>query len=236
MSDSAGEAAVPQPAARDYGVYRDPTALTNGLKVMLAVSVLLGMAALISGSMEMNLLQDLADRVVPQDEIGTRADASDSRQQLIGFAQIGWFILTGIIFLTWVYHANRNARALGATDMQCTPGWAVGWYFVPFVNLWKPYQAMREIWQASVSAGDWKSVPSSSLLGWWWALYIGSAMLNRAAVQFAKRIDGVDGAITASWIHDAAVTAGISLDVVALIMVGKITANQISQFKLAEVF
>jgi hypothetical protein len=225
MSESASKAAVPQPAVHDYGIYRDPTALTNGLKAMLAVSVLLGLAALVSGSMEMNLLQEFAERVIPPDEMGPRADANDSRQQWIGFIQIGWFILTAIVFLTWIHRANRNVRALGASGMQYTPGWAVGFYFVPLLNLWKPYLVMREIWQASVRAGNWQSVPSSPLLGWWWALYIVSAMLNRAATQFDKRVDGIDSAITASWIHDAATAAMVSLDIVALVMISKIAAN-----------
>jgi hypothetical protein len=38
MSESASEAAASQRVVRDYGVYRDPTALTNGVKAMLAVS------------------------------------------------------------------------------------------------------------------------------------------------------------------------------------------------------
>ena len=35
-----------------------------------------------------------------------------------------------------------------------TPGWSVGWFFVPIMNPWKPFQAMREIWQASAEPGN----------------------------------------------------------------------------------
>lgn len=54
-------------------------------------------------------------------------------------------------FMMWTFRAAHNLRALGALALKTTPGWAVGWYFVPIANLWKPYQAGIEIWQASQS-------------------------------------------------------------------------------------
>ena len=79
---------------------------------------------------------------------------------------------TPILVLTWIYRANHNARQLGAADMRFTPGWAVGWYFIPIAWFWRPYQAMREIWRASVNPSDWGAVPVSPLLRWWWGLWI----------------------------------------------------------------
>ena len=71
---------------------------------------------------------------------------------------------TGILVLTWIHRANHNARQLGADDMRFTPGWAVGWYFVPIAWFWKPYQAMKEIWLASANPSDWRGRPVSPLL------------------------------------------------------------------------
>ena len=39
--------------------------------------------------------------------------------------------------------------ALGANNLKYTPKWAVGCFFVPFLNLVMPYQVVREIWKAS---------------------------------------------------------------------------------------
>lgn len=79
---------------------------------------------------------------------------------------------TPILVLTWTYQANHNARQLGATDMRFTPGWAVGWHFIPIAWFWKPYQAMTEIWRASVNPSDWATVPVWPLLRWWWGLWL----------------------------------------------------------------
>lgn len=72
----------------------------------------------------------------------------------------------------WTHRANHNARQLGASDMTLMPGWAAGCYFVPPGLFWKPYLAMKEIWQASVDPGEWQGQRGSPLLGWWWTLWL----------------------------------------------------------------
>ena len=80
----------------------------------------------------------------------------------------GTFVLVPV----WTHRANHNARQLGACDMTFTPAWAAGWYFVPPGLLWKPFQVMKEVWQASTNPTDWRGRRGSPLLGWWWALWL----------------------------------------------------------------
>jgi hypothetical protein len=80
-----------------------------------------------------------------------------------------------ITVCVWTYRAAANLRGLGRWGMTNTPGWCVGWYFVPFANLVKPVQALSEIWRASDSEsgeGAWVSSPSTPLLGLWWGTYL----------------------------------------------------------------
>jgi hypothetical protein len=62
-------------------------------------------------------------------------------------ALIACFVLVG----RWIYRTNANAHLLGG-DMTISPGWSVGWYFVPVANLFKPYEGMKETWFASHNA------------------------------------------------------------------------------------
>jgi len=48
-----------------------------------------------------------------------------------------------IVFLVWQYRAAQVARAL-RYPARHSPGWGVGCWFVPVVNLWMPYQAIRD--------------------------------------------------------------------------------------------
>jgi hypothetical protein len=45
--------------------------------------------------------------------------------------------------------AYRNLPALGAESPRFSSGWAVGAWFVPFLNLVRPKQIMDDIWRAS---------------------------------------------------------------------------------------
>jgi hypothetical protein len=171
MSDTAVPQSVPPqmplpPAPLAGRDYRDPATLTQWLKVLLGLSLLLDFIATASGMMEFALLRSLESGSFVGD-FDAAATANDNRQQAIGFIQVALFIVTGIVFLVWIHRANRNARALGAEGMQFTPGWSVGWFFVPIMSLWKPFQVMREIWQASAQPGNWQGVqaPCSSVRG-----------------------------------------------------------------------
>jgi hypothetical protein len=232
MSDTTTTQPTSTPRAeRDY---RDPATLTQWLKVLLILSLLLDVIASVSGMMEFSLLRGLQNGTFEGD-FDAAATSNDNRQQAIGLAQFALFILTGIVFLVWIHRANRNARALGAQGMQFTPGWSVGWYFVPVMSLWKPFQAMREIWQASAQPGNWQSVQTPPLVGWWWALYLISQILGQIAYRLSDKIDNVDDAVMASTITTLSNLSGIALDVLAFLLVTKIAQNQIWQTKSVEV-
>jgi len=87
------------------------------------------------------------------EEFGVRGSEAvainGDRHLFIGLGLLGIQLTTSILFLMWIYRANSNARQLGAQGMKFSPGWSVGFYFIPILWFWKPYQAMKEIWQAS---------------------------------------------------------------------------------------
>lgn len=44
----------------------------------------------------------------------------------------------------------KNAWAIGGIlQPTMTPGWAVGFYFIPIALIWKPFQGMSQIWSAT---------------------------------------------------------------------------------------
>jgi hypothetical protein len=76
-----------------------------------------------------------------------------------------------VVVALWIHRVSANAHAL-SDDMTISPGWAVGWYFIPFANLVKPYQGMKEAWMASHFRDNWHGEPTPALLVWWWALWL----------------------------------------------------------------
>ena len=82
------------------------------------------------------------------------------------------FLVTAYYFARWILQAQRNVLALGARGLRMSPGWAVGWFFVPIWNLWRPYMAMVDLWRASHRPADWNTVTVPDLLPKWWAAWI----------------------------------------------------------------
>lgn len=80
-------------------------------------------------------------------------------------------------FLRWTYVVKSNAFALGAQNLECTPGWSVGYYFIPLANLWMPYVALKEAFVASNPRSDDRRTSYSTLLQSWWALWLCSNLL-----------------------------------------------------------
>jgi hypothetical protein len=87
----------------------------------------------------------------------------------------------------WIYRAACNVRALGAQGLDDKPGWAVGWYFVPLMNLVMPFRALQQIWQGSRSPRQWKKLPTPGLLRWWWGLWLAVNFLGMGAGIVAAR-------------------------------------------------
>jgi hypothetical protein len=95
------------------------------------------------------------------------------------------FVLVG----RWIYVANANAHAFGTGEMSIGPGWAVGWFFVPIANLFKPYEAMKETWQVSHHVAGLLEEAESPLVRWWWGLWIVSGIVGWVSLQLGGLSD-----------------------------------------------
>lgn len=101
---------------------------------------------------------------------------SQSITGLIALIFLLVYLITAIFFLKWVYRASKNMHLLGRERWEHSAGAAVWWYFVPIATLFKPYQAMREIWS---KAHKKKWGGETKLLSGWWTLWIISIILGQ---------------------------------------------------------
>ena len=84
---------------------------------------------------------------------------------------LSWAVI--VLWLIWQHGSTANLWARGYRDLKIRPGWAVGWWFIPFANYVMPLVAMLELDRRSTPDG----VPrkASPLLGWWWAAWLASS-------------------------------------------------------------
>jgi len=93
-------------------------------------------------------------------------------------ANLAVFPLSVIAVAMWIHRAHANLWNVGIAHLEFTPGWAIGWYFIPIATYFKPYQAMRELWQQSHLGDGSNPTDGPTLLKTWWALWVMSHFLT----------------------------------------------------------
>jgi hypothetical protein len=84
--------------------------------------------------------------------------------------------VTLLLYLLWLHRVVRQLTAWGL-DVGATPGWAVGCWFVPLVNLFKPLRIVRST--LVVLGGP--PLAASLHVQVWWGTFLLSRMLARTA-------------------------------------------------------
>lgn len=96
----------------------------------------------------------------------------------VALMQLTAFLASIVLVAMWIHRAHANLVEAGY-EKQFTPGWAVGWFFVPIANLFQPFRAMRELWNLSHQQSDSPhDVAASELSIWWGAWIVGNVLAN----------------------------------------------------------
>lgn len=144
-----------------YGAFRH----NDALKAIIFVCLIL--AAMLT------LLSLVAPAFIPP-------EMTQSRDHLLGMTIRGITVAATLsqilclpFYCLWVNRTCKNAWLLNPPKMRTTPGWAVAYYFIPVVSLWKPYVSMCEMRQASYGMGS----QLKGLLAYWWFFWLAYVLL-----------------------------------------------------------
>lgn len=108
---------------------------------------------------------------------------------LVSISTIPILIVSIILVSMWIYRGHDNLRAAGF-EKEFSPGWAVGWYFVPFANFVMPFRAMRELWNLSHRESDDIHAVSAPQLTQWWGFWIGGNILSTISSRMSQDAGG----------------------------------------------
>jgi hypothetical protein len=207
--------------------YRSARNLAYAVIVLGSINCIVSFARSIAFLGQWQLLQRMGDHLFQsRQEMMSAAAQSDQVARLLAGTFLATLILTYIAGALWIYRAACNIRAGGARGFENTPGWAVGWYFVPIASLFKPFEAMVEIWNGSLLPERWKTQPTPGLLRWWWGLWLVTNVLGWVVSAIAKAASTLPSLIfeTQSRIVDSALD--IASTVVFLVIVLRVTRLQ----------
>jgi hypothetical protein len=184
----------------------------RALQLVIVVDVLVAVDDLVQARMLERAISDPA--AVSDDRLLLR----DSLAAVAATTQLVTFLLAAVLFLRWYHRAYRNLEAFGH-EPDRSPAWAVGSWFVPFVNLVVPKRCVNEIWRAGTARDDHPAV-----LNVWWGAWIVAVLLSGAA---ARQDGSTLEAIRTAHLLDVAVNAtDIVAAVLAIVVVRLLTRRQ----------
>ena len=204
--------------------------------ILLIIGIGTTIAGVVSGLMERSLLDDVQQGqfITPQ-----QADDNDRRQLLVAVVDGTVFIATGVFFLFWFHRAYRNLPALGG-DRRYGTGWAIGSWFVPFLNVWRPKQIINDIWRESGprttdefgTKDEGNKVPNLFLL--WWITWILMGTLYWIATRTSWSGVTVDELLSANALFLAADISSIVAAALAVVFVQRATSREQESARLLD--
>jgi hypothetical protein len=197
------------------------------LVALTTICILLCLASLAAETQRIAAVERVIARGVP---IGpAEADEIDRLPQILSITYLLASVVSGIVMLVWFYRAYRNLEVLGCIGRSMTPGWAVGYFFIPIANLFRPYQAAQEIWKGSDPAClddyEWTHQPGSALILFWWLVRIGGFVVDRIGASMLQSTQ-LEGLIAGLKVLMAAYALGAVVDVLLIAMVLRINRRQ----------
>lgn len=116
----------------------------------------------------------------------------------LGVFQIVVIVVTAITFIMWFRRAYFNLHTK-VQGLNYGEGWAAGAWFVPFLNLYRPYQIGKELFERtqlflSDENGKIYEQKWQSNLSAWWGLWITANILSR----IGSRLEPMDNVTVSS--------------------------------------
>ncbi len=182
-------------------------------------------------------------------------ERSDQLIQMAGVAQLALLVATATLFLMWLHRTVKLTRALGGDTLRWTPKDAVWGFIIPFINIARPFQVMRDVHDhlapdvlpeppVQVQPGELSGyrgvevkappppakLPHASIGAWWGFFWVGNAFGNIAARQTGTSIDDLLTRNTLNAVSDA---IDIVSALLAVVVVRGVTARLVERFRRA---
>lgn len=139
------------------------------------------------------------------------AEVFDGISLALVFPMLLSMVVSALLFLRWLHLMVRTANTLGVS--QESTAWAMGCWFIPLVNLFKPYALVRDLRKTLGGAAG------EGLLQAWWAVWVLSNVGNRLSTSLSQRVENDASMFAPSLVADLLVESLILAGAVLCIRV-----------------
>jgi len=161
--------------------------------ILIQIILFLEIAMLISGYLQYDLLLKMEAGVDISNEA---ADQNDQREMIIAAIYTLVYFVSVVTFIQWFRRAYANLHTV-SNNLLYDEGWAAGGWFVPILNLFRPYQIMKDLYiktnsYLSAKLEGYKKVSNEGLIMSWWILWIIGNILGNSILRLSMRAKDMD--------------------------------------------
>jgi hypothetical protein len=146
------------------------------------------------------------------------ARASDQKESELALAYISFLLIGAVVWIRWQRRCHQNLLTFGEENLKFTISQGTRAWFIPFVNLLRPYRVTKDILERT-SPGT-----HSTLLTLWWAAWIANGFVSNAVARLP--IDNGNELMTASAGQIVSSLFGVGCSLLALGVVWQLTRAQ----------
>ncbi|MCG8915424.1 DUF4328 domain-containing protein [Actinokineospora sp. PR83] len=146
--------------------------------------------------------------------------AANARAVTLAWVWLAGSVASTAAFAAWLWQARANSARICAAPHRLGPGWVVGAWFAPGLNLWLPAVVVSDVWRASnpdvpPRGADLRAVPTGWVVGLWWGASLLALVAEAVGVVLAGgHTVAAFGAVYAA----AAVGAGLTVVAAAAVL------------------
>ena len=200
-----------------YGAFRRNGILKTALVSLLVIDAMMSIFS--SGVLNwLNINQQTSHEYL----LTNAPSKLDEITSLTGIVHLAVILTLVLVFSAWINRSCKNGWLLDAPHMKTTPGYSIGYFFIPILSLWKPYGAMKEIRRASFGNDN----ALCRMLPLWWTLWLTSNLLGLVIYKLYSNADDQESYLTACKLSLVSVPIGVILNYLAIALVTSITAAQ----------
>jgi len=171
----------------------------------------------VSHYFQFNLLQ----KAIDGEQISQQAATfNDLRQQILAIIYIIAYIVSGIMFIMWFRRAYFNLHLKRSKYLSYSEGWAAGSWFVPFINLYRPYQIMKEIYEETNKLLKYNSDKDTQVetdyLGWWWGIWITVGIAGNIISRLSRNAVNLNELSTYTLLNMIIILIGVLLSIITI--------------------
>ncbi|MBD1421647.1 DUF4328 domain-containing protein [Sphingobacterium chuzhouense] len=148
------------------------------------------------------------------------ANTNDTRQQIFGVTYLICFIVSAVMFIRWFRRAYYNLSQKDEYLSHSNKDTGICW-FLPVINLYKPYQIMKEMYRNTGYLledhhPETKEKLSLNIITFWWILWIVNNVLGQVSFRMSRNIDSIEDIFSVTTLGIVTSLIGIPLALLAI--------------------